>query len=150
MCLFVALLAGLSGVEAHGEAAPVRILFDGGFALENGVAPVRNEGAGLTEGRSGQAASFSEGAVLAYPAAGGFDPNQGTLSLWVRPDWDSVNAFGDRYFWGITNPDGGARIVLGFLGCYYSLFMMPVGTCSVAINDVRICVAPAPTTGDDQ
>ena len=116
MCLFVALLAGLSGVEAHGEAAPVRILFDGGFALENGVAPVRNEGAGLTEGRSGQAASFSEGAVLAYPAAGGFDPNQGTLSLWVRPDWDSVNAFGDRYFWGITNPDGGARIVLGFLG----------------------------------
>jgi hypothetical protein len=27
-----------------------------------------------------------------------------------------VHSFGERFFWGITNPDGGARIILGFLG----------------------------------
>lgn len=117
MSFLIALVAAFeTAAVAQTPGAPLRLSFDAGVAADDGAEPLTNTGVRLTPGRTGQAAEFPEGAVLTYPAAPHFDPNQGTLSLWVRPDWDSVNAFGDRFFWGITNPDGGGRIVLGFLG----------------------------------
>lgn len=61
-------------------------------------------------------AEFGEGAVLTYPVADLFRSGYGTLSLWVYLSWDSVNAYGALFFLGVSNPDGGERTFLGFLG----------------------------------
>jgi len=111
------MFAGLATIgAAPGGDAVFRVSFDTGVVTEQGVEPVANVGVRLTAGHTGLAAEFVKGAVLTYPVANHLNGDRGTLSLWVRPNWDSINAFGDRFLWGVANPDGGGRTVLGFLG----------------------------------
>lgn len=106
----------LAACFAVAEDEPSILRFDGGFQTDSGVLPVTQTGVRLTAGRSGSAAEFVKGAVLTYPTDGVFDTMRGTLDLWVRPNWDSAAASGDRFFWGVDNtPDDGNRTVLGFL-----------------------------------
>ncbi len=118
MHVLMMMLTGLLSAATERDAGtPFQLSFDQGVIAERGVNPVTNIGVRFTAGRTGQAAEFVKGAVLTYPTENHLDPKRGTLDLWVRPNWDSVNAFGDRFFWGIdNNPGGGGRTVLGFLG----------------------------------
>lgn len=116
MCVLIALLSSLGAAPAQEAQEPFRLSFDASLTAVSGVEPLSNSGVRPAVGRKGQGAEFVKGAVLTYPTEGCFDANQGTLSLWVKPNWDSVNAFGDRYFWGVANPDASGRIVLGFIG----------------------------------
>ncbi len=116
MCVLIALLTGLEAASPVQNGGLLQFSFDAGLLAEDGTEPATNTGVRFTTGRAGQAAEFVKGAVLTYPANARFDASQGSLSMWVRPNWDSVNAYGDRFFWGIANPDGGGRTVLGFLG----------------------------------
>jgi hypothetical protein len=114
--LLMVLTAQIGAAAEPGAGTPFRLSFDQGLTAEGGVAPVISKGVRFGAGRTGQAAEFVKGAVLTYPTEHHLDPKVGTLSLWVRPNWDSVNAFGDRFFWGVESAPGGGRTVLGFLG----------------------------------
>ena len=104
-------------VWAENNAVSCDISFENGLSMQGGVSPVSSEGVRLTAGRSGLAAEFVKGSVLTYATEGHFDPNRGTLEMWIRPNWDSTRAPGERFFWGVdSDPGKGNRTVLGFLG----------------------------------
>lgn len=81
---------------ALGERTPT-----GGAALsvsfENGSANAADDTAPIIAENiefdpTAGAIRLSPGSVLAYPDAGGIDTNEGTLALWVRPEWDPALA----------------------------------------------------------
>ncbi|MBI5091752.1 MAG: hypothetical protein HZB26_04825 [Candidatus Hydrogenedentes bacterium] len=117
MPLVAIVLAGLAASDANqGGASQFQLSFDAGLTAAGDIEPVTNELVRFVAGHSALAAEFVKGAVLTYPTTGHYDPACGTLSMWVRPNWDSVHSFGDRFFWGIANPGANERTVLGFLG----------------------------------
>lgn len=118
MCVIVAMILGLGILSPTVSAAgSLTLSFDTCMATDLGAEPATQTGVRITIGRTGRAAEFVKGAVLTYPLGEEFSPRMGTLDLWLRPNWDSQNAFGDRFFWGIdSDPGAGNRIVLGFLG----------------------------------
>jgi len=106
----------LSACLAVVRAACV-IPFDGSLDTSAGLKPVVAEGASLVEGKAGQAVLVRAETRLAYPTAGVYDPVRGTVSLWVRPDWNAEAVTGDRLFWAVDNDPGqDNRISLGFWG----------------------------------
>ncbi|MEW6359264.1 MAG: glycosyl hydrolase [Planctomycetota bacterium] len=46
----------------------------------------------FVEGRNGKAAQFASGASIMLPFAGRFNPRQGSIDLWVRPNWRGDDA----------------------------------------------------------
>ena len=105
-------------VNYTAEAVELRVDFDEGFATSSGVSPLAAENLLTSPGHvGGQAGLFLDDAALAYPIGEGYDPNRGTLSMWVQPSWNSAEFNGDVYFWGVENdPQKDNRTVLGFLG----------------------------------
>lgn len=101
---------------AQNTAPPCEILFNDGIMTDSGVEPAFQTGVKMTDGHTGHAVECVKGIVLAYPAEHVFDPERGTLSLWVRPNWESAEAIGDHFFWGVdSDPGTENRVVLGFL-----------------------------------
>ncbi len=64
--------------------------FDGGLVSLDGQAPIESQGISFVAGRFDQAVEFSRAAHsrLAYRAAGNVDPNEGSLTLWIRATYD--------------------------------------------------------------
>ena len=64
--------------------------FDVGLVSLDGQAPIQSQGISFVPGRFDRAAEFSRAAhsSLAYRAAGNVDPNEGSLTLWIRPTYD--------------------------------------------------------------
>ena len=106
-----------SPISAEENMASCVLSFENNLTTQGGVSPVSSEGIRFTTGRSGPAAEFVKGSVLTYTTEGHFDPKRGTLEMWIRPNWDSTQALGERFFWGIdSDPGKSNRTVLGFLG----------------------------------
>jgi len=90
--------------------------FENGLKTDRGEEPIIADGPMIVAGKEGRAGMLLKGAVLAYPTAGNYDPKRGTLDLWIRPNWDSIQPSNDRFFWGVdSDPGTGNRAVLGFL-----------------------------------
>lgn len=64
--------------------------FDNSLKL-SGSLPVTATGVSFTPGRFDAAVRVDGDDQLAYAAAGHFDPNQGSVQLWVRPDWPGAD-----------------------------------------------------------
>ena len=113
MSILMAALAGMAvWAQAQGAGQVFNLTFDDGVGD-----PILSNNVRLTQGRSGQAAEFVKGSELAYACDGRFNPDRGTLDLWIRPNWNSRDVFDDRYFWGVDNDPGKEnRSVLGHLG----------------------------------
>ena len=114
----ILLAAHMAIIHAHAGEDTLRISFDKTFDTSDGAEPLVFENLLTTTGRNGgRAGLFLDGSSLAYPVADAYDSSRGTISVWVRPNWNSSDFSGDVYFWGMeSDPGKGNRTVLGFLG----------------------------------
>jgi hypothetical protein len=72
---------------------------DGSLDSLDGQAPLQSRGISFVPGRFDRAAEFSRAADSrgVYRAAGNVDPNEGSLTLWIRPTYDLTDtAYLDR------------------------------------------------------
>ena len=72
--------------------ASAQILFEANFddtliTTEN-EAPVESSGLSFEDGISGNGVSIGSGDILRYSGQGNIEASEGSLSLWVRPNWD--------------------------------------------------------------
>ena len=79
---------------------PIRVWpLDGSLVSLDGQAPLENQGISFGPGRFDQAAEFSRAAHshVVYRAAGNVDPNEGSLTLWIRLTYDLTDtAYADH------------------------------------------------------
>ncbi|MGI6351248.1 MAG: LamG-like jellyroll fold domain-containing protein [Armatimonadota bacterium] len=80
--------------------------FDGAASTDTGLEPARAEGLVFVQGRDGQCLRLGPGARLSYPTQGAYDPSRGTVSLWVRPNWNSRDIRGDRLLLSLEEDPG--------------------------------------------
>jgi len=71
---------------------------DGNLTSLDGQSPVQSHGISFVAGRFDRAVEFNRDAnsTLAYRAAGNVDPNEGSLTLWIRPSDDLATAYRDH------------------------------------------------------
>ncbi len=62
--------------------------FDSTYHSEENDAPVVASGLSFAKGVSGQGVVFDSGAILQYTLQDNIKTSEGTLSLWVQPNWD--------------------------------------------------------------
>jgi Concanavalin A-like lectin/glucanases superfamily len=85
---------GVAGIEpspiaTRAGGAALSLSFDGSPAPSDSPAPLIQQNVEI-DPREG-AALFPPAAVLAYPDAGGIDPGEGTIAMWVRLEWDPTD-----------------------------------------------------------
>lgn len=86
---FALLSALLIPVVAFAFAPSFQLTFDGNLTATPGGEPLRSAGlVQYLDGKAGQAAEFPAGAVATYHTKGVFDKAQGSLSFWLRPNWN--------------------------------------------------------------
>ncbi len=75
-----------------GSDGSFSVSFDGSTAAADQTTPVISDG--VEPDPNGGAALFPPAAVLAYPNAGGVNPEEGTIALWVRRESDPTDEKG--------------------------------------------------------
>ena len=98
----VASLAAGAGASKGGKPGytPLcfRHTFDAGleadFAAGNRV-HVKSDNAALVQGRAGQGVSLPPGSSLVYKGGDNLSPEEGAVSLWIKPNWP----FGGGILW---------------------------------------------------
>lgn len=86
---FALLAALLFPVVAFAFAPSFQLSFDGNLTASPGGEPLRVAGqVQYLDGKTGQAAEFPAGSVATYPAKGNLSKASGSISFWLRPNWD--------------------------------------------------------------
>ena len=75
-----------SGAGAPATGAALSVSFDGSLSGGDQAPPLVAQG--IEFDPASGAAHFPPTASLAYPDSGGLNPDQGTVALWVRLEWD--------------------------------------------------------------
>jgi len=112
-----AIIANEPGRPASSRFA---VSFDGSVTADNQTAPAIEQGVEIDP--KGGAALFPPTAVLAYPDAGGVNPEEGTIALWVRRATDPQDEKG-RAFIELRTNTWENRIQFG-MGPTYLRFML--------------------------
>jgi len=87
-----------------------RAEFDGKLDADSSRGKPGAESSGpvkFEKGVKGKAVVISEGVLCRYAAEGNFNRNQGTIEMWIRPDWDAGD--GKRH-WLFTDDKGRFKI----------------------------------------
>jgi hypothetical protein len=66
--------------------------YDNSPASTSGIAPSQSTGASFVPGRFGSAVTAAPGGILSYPQAGNVSFADGTVEMWVAPQYDGDNA----------------------------------------------------------
>ncbi len=74
-------------------AASVEFSMDGPPAAAKVVGDVE-----FVPGRRGQAAHFTKAAHVRFTPGAALDPKQGTIEMWVKPDWDAADKKRHAFF----------------------------------------------------
>lgn len=92
--------------------------FRGEVTEPNDIEPIESLGLTYAQGRGESLAGvFCKGVLLAYPTPGNYSPKSGTVSLWVKPQWNKAEGRKVRYFWAVDEDSGKQnRTVLGYFG----------------------------------
>jgi hypothetical protein len=78
--------------------------FDGNCRGMRGESPLESQEIRFVPGISGQAAVFGEASRLTFPAASSIDPREGSLALWICPDWPELDG---AHYWMRLGAAGG-------------------------------------------
>jgi hypothetical protein len=79
-------LAEATALGITGTGPALSVSFDGSALTANQTAPIVAQGLEFDPQLS--AARFPTGAALAYPDSGGINLEEGTITFWVRTEWD--------------------------------------------------------------
>jgi len=109
-------------------AEPFVVAFEGDLVATSGQTPLEASRVTFAPGKSGQAGVFGKGSRLTYPTQGNYDPQRGTVEMWVRRQWSDTKSKCNRIFWTIqSDKDQQNRTYLSFLGtgsqgnvCFFS------------------------------
>jgi hypothetical protein len=119
--------------------------FDNNYTDVNGISPSQQTGTSFAAGRFNSSVFIGSGGILSYPSAGSISQTEGTIELWVRPDWNGdassmlnhyffdfrpewhampydQNTFRIGYF-GTSNETLGFRIA-DMYGTYFTIYSM--------------------------
>ena len=124
--LLLATIAAMESAAVAGE--PFALAFEGNLTNASGQAPIEAAKVTFAPGKSGQAGVFGKKSQLAYPTRGNYDPQRGTVEMWVRRQWGDTKSDFNRIFWEIQSDKGQEnRTYLSFLGtgsqgyvCFFS------------------------------
>lgn len=104
MRLFILFIALSFSLQTLSQSTPIFFAsFDENFLSEEGEEPYEISGVSLQASSFGQAAEIMAGDILQYPIANNIDPEQGSLSMWLRPYWNQNGIF-HRFFVLGDNP----------------------------------------------
>lgn len=86
---FALLAALLCPALAFAFAPGFQLNYDGDLTASSGGDPLQTAGqVQYLDGKAGQAAEFPAGAMASYPTKGYLDKSQGSLCMWLRPNWN--------------------------------------------------------------
>jgi uncharacterized protein (TIGR03437 family) len=78
---------------AQGSMTQLALLhFDNSVVSTSGIAPAQSGGASFVPGKFGSAALVAAGNALSYPPAGNLSLADGTVEMWVSPQFDGTNS----------------------------------------------------------
>src|SRR5579863_2291258 len=66
--------------------------FDNSLDSTSGIAPAESTGTSFVAGKFGSAVSLAAGGSLTYPAAGHLSLGDGTVEMWVAPEYNGTNS----------------------------------------------------------
>lgn len=73
--------------------------FEDTFECDGGKKPLAKQGIEFAEGMSGKGIFVDQNDFLEYTAENNFDTAQGTIELWVKPNWDSNTKEAHKFFY---------------------------------------------------
>lgn len=73
--------------------------FDNSNVCKDGEKPTKEEGLAFVEGKLNTGIYVSPGDVLEYTTTDNFNISQGTLSFWIKPDWDASSEGAHCFFY---------------------------------------------------
>ncbi|MGD0047522.1 MAG: LamG-like jellyroll fold domain-containing protein [Bryobacteraceae bacterium] len=89
--------------------------YDTSLASTSGIVPSQAVGTSLVPGKFGSAVAIAAGGILSYPEAGNLSFGDGTIEMWISPQYDGANSVYTQdpqvpfqYSWG----SGGNQLVL--------------------------------------
>jgi len=65
--------------------------YDTSLASTSGIAPSQSAGTSVVPGKFGSAVAIADGGTLSYPAQGNLSFVDGTIEMWVSPQFDGTN-----------------------------------------------------------
>ncbi len=101
--------------------------YDSGFTSTSGVAPTQSNGASLVPGKFGSAVTVASSGILAYPQPGNLSTQDGTIEMWIAPQYDGTNsAYSNaqalfEYYWGGS---GSNQVVLAVNGSGSNVYLV--------------------------
>lgn len=109
----------LAARAAPGAAAvpSCAVSFEGSLSTDSGGSPLEAAEVTLVPGKCVQAGFLARQSRLAYPTAGHYNPERGTVEMWVKRQWEDSESPTDRIFWLLQSDEGQKNLTyLGFRG----------------------------------
>ncbi len=118
MAFWLAAFLALSSLASLAVAEPsCSVSFDGTLNTSAGQSPIDARQVTFAPGKAGQGGVFGPDSRLAYATADVYDPQRGTVEVWVQRQWDDSEEPTDRILWLIqSDPDRNNLTYLGFRG----------------------------------